>query len=425
VNERPAPRRFLSALATIAALSTLAACSKPAAAPGAFERPPAPVKVATTITRDVPVYLDQIGRAAAKETVWVQAQVTARIDATHIEDGADVKKGDLLFTLDVRPFAARLAAAEASLLRAHAAVAHARAAALRPLAQLAHDRAALEFARAELARAEGLLKTEAVSRADYDAKKNAVAMAEADVKQAEAEVEQSAPEERQAQADVAKAEADVAMAKLDVEYCTVRSPIDGRAGRRLADAGNLVEANVTRLVMLERLDPVSIDFTVDENDVPAVQSNMARGALRVEARLPESPDDPRVGELTFLDNVVQESTGTLRLRATLPNADHKFWPGRFVKVRLVLRTVQGAVLVPASATQVSPTGPFVFVVKDDSTAEMRPVVVGQRHEGDVVLTSGVKAGERVITAGQLAVGPGAKVRVEEAATAAALPEKTR
>jgi multidrug efflux system membrane fusion protein len=178
------------------------------------------------------------------------------------------------------------------------------------------------------------------------------------------------------------------------------------------------------MVMIERLDPVYVDFTVNENELTAVQSNAAKGALRVEVRLPDDPPSAaRTGELTFVDNAVQETTGTLKLRATLPNADRHFWPGRFVKVRLVLDTLKGAVLVPSAATQVAPTGPFVFVVKDDGTADMRPVVVGQRHGEDVVLTSGVKPGERVITAGQLAVGPGAKVRVEDATAAAAPPEK--
>jgi len=408
------------ALFAAALAAAPAACAKSAAPPTMFERPPAPVQVAAATARDVPVYLDQIGRVVAKETVWIQAQVAARIESTTFEDGADLKKGETLFKLDARPFEARLAAAEAALLRAQAAVVRARATALRPKATLEHDRAALEFARAEFTRAEGLVKTEAISRADYDAKKNAVAMAEADVLQAEAEVAQAAPEEKQAQADVAKAEADVATARLDVDYCTIVSPIDGRAGQRLVDAGNLVMANSNPLVMVERLDPVYVDFTVNENDVAAVQRNMKIGALRVEARLPDAPDDARVGELTFLDNAVQEATGTLKLRATIPNADHRFWPGRFVNVRLVLESLRGAVLVPAGAPQLSGKGTFAYVVKDDGTAEMRLVALGQRHADLVVVTDGVKAGERVVVMGQLAVTPGGKVRVEETPPAAAV-----
>jgi multidrug efflux system membrane fusion protein len=415
------------ALCASAIAPLLAACAKPAAPP-MFERPPAPVQVAAATARDVPVYLDQIGRVVAKETVWIQAQVAARIESTSFEDGADLKKGDVLFQLDARPFEARLAAAEAALLRAQAAVIRARASALRPVATLAHDRAALEFARIELARAETLVKTEAISRADYDAKKNAVVMAEADVKQAEADVAQAAPEEKQALADVAKSEADVATARLDVEYCTVRSPIDGRAGHRLVDAGNLVMANNNPLVMVERLDPVYVDFTVNENDVAEIQRNMKIGALRVEARLPDAPNDARVGELTFLDNAVQEATGTLKLRATIPNADHRFWPGRFVNVRLVLESLRGAVLVPAGAPQLSGKGTYAYVVKDDGTAEMRLVALGQRHADLVVVKDGVKAGERVVVMGQLAVTPGGKVRVEETppvAAAAAPPAEPK
>jgi multidrug efflux system membrane fusion protein len=199
----------------------------------------------------------------------------------------------------------------------------------------------------------------------------------------------------------------------------VRAPIDGRAGHRLVDAGNVIEATGAHLVMLERLDPVYVDFTVPENDLTEVQRNMARGPLSVEARLPDAPLEPRTGELTFVDNTVQERTGTVKLRATMPNADRRFWPGRFVTVRLVLSTLPGAVLVPATAPQLSAHGTFVYVVKDDATAEMRPVVLGQEHEGLVVIREGVKAGEKVVVAGQLAVTPGGKVRVETPAEPAA------
>ena len=401
----------------VALLAALAACAKPAAPP-VFERPPAPVQVAEAIARDVPVYLDEIGRAAAKETVWVQAQVTARIAETHFEDGADLKKGDLLFTLDARPFQAHLEAGEAALLRARASVARAEATVLRPQAALARARAARDLARQDLARVESLVAAKAVSQGDYDAKKGAVDMAEAEMQMAEADIAQISPEVEQARADVKVAEAEVAMARLDVGYCTIRSPIDGRAGNRLVDAGNLVSANDGRLVMIARLDPIYVDFTVNENDVATVQRNMARGALKVEVRLPDDPGDARTGELTFLDNAVQEATGTLRLRATLPNADHRFWPGRFVNVRLVLETLPGAVVVPAAAPQISAHGQFVYVVADDGTAQMRPATLGQRQGESVVVTSGVKAGERVVVAGQLAVTPGGKVRIEDPAASA-------
>jgi multidrug efflux system membrane fusion protein len=396
-----------------------------------FERPPAPVSVVAATSGDVPVYLDEIGRAVAKETVWVQSQVGGRVETAHFEDGADLKKGEVLFTIDARPFDAKLASAEATLLRAQATLSRARTATLRPEAALARARAARDLARADFARVENLVETKAVSRADYDEKKGQLDMTDAEVRQAEADVAQAEPEVKQAEAAVKEAEAGVATAKLDVEYCTVRSPIDGRAGHRLVDAGNLVAATGSPLVMVERLDPIYVDFTVTENDLTAVQTNMARGTLRVEVRLPDDSGTVQAGDLTFVDNTVQESTGTLKLRATLPNADRRLWPGRFVKVRLVLDMLKGAVLVPAAAPQLSAKGTYVYVVKDDGTAEMRPAKVGQRHGDLIVVGEGVKAGERVVVAGQLAVSPGGKVRIDgepaaqPAPAAAPAPEKTK
>src|SRR5262249_52609633 len=158
---------------------------------------------------------------------------------------------------------------------------------------------------------------------------------------------------------------------------SIRSPIMGRAGHRLLDIGNVVNANggnsSTPLLMIERLDPIYADFTVTENDLSTVQENGHHATLRAEVRLPDRPNEPRTGDVTFVDNTVQEGTGTVMPRATLANADRLFWPGRFVKVRLILKTEKQAVLIPATATQVSATGPFVYVIKADSTAELRPV----------------------------------------------------
>jgi len=224
-----------------------------------------------------------------------------------------------------------------------------------------------------------------------------------------------------AQAEVQGDEAELETARLDLEYCTLRSPLDGRVGRRLADAGNVVKENEGTLVVIERLDPLYVEFTVAENDLTSVQTEMAAGTLRVEVRLPDEPGEARGGELTFLDNSVQGTTGTVKLRATIPNEDRRFWPGRFVKVRLVLSTLPGAVLVPAAATQMSANGPFVYVVKADDTAELRPVQPGQRQDELVVITQGLQAGERVVVEGQLGVTPGGKVREVDPAAAPSGP----
>jgi multidrug efflux system membrane fusion protein len=337
--------------------------------PPAFERPASPVVVATASTGDVPFYLDEVGRTVAREVVSVQPQVSGKITEILFTDGANLKKGDPLFTIDPRPFEAALNAAEANL---------------------AQSKAALDYAKIQFARVQDLVESKAIARQDYDTRKNAVDVGEAQVNQNEAAVE---------------------TAKLNLEYTSIRSPIDGRAGHRLVDLGNVVTANTTTLLTIERMDPIYADFTVTENDLPEVQRNAANRTLQVEVRLPDEPGKPSVGDLTFLDNSVQSSSGTVMLRATVPNPSLRLWPGQFVNVRLVLAMLPKAVLIPASATQDSANGAFVYVVKGDSTAELRPVKLGQRQGELVVVQQGLQPGERVIVTGQLAVMPGGKVRV--------------
>ncbi len=246
----------------------------------------------------------------------------------------------------------------------------------------------------------------------------------------------------------------VESAKVQLSYCLIRSPIDGRAGQRLVDVGNVVNrlirspidgragqrlvdvgnvvnpggssgnnssgsssGNGNALLVIERLDPIYADFTISQNNLADVQEQMRSGRLRTEVRLPETSEDPVIGQLTFLNNAVENTTGTVGLRATIPNAGHQFWPGRFVNIRLVLSTIHQAVLVPATAPQMSAKGSFVYVVKQDSTAEQRSVSLGQRQGDLVVVETGVQPGERVVTNGQLGVTPGGKVRVEEPAGA--------
>jgi membrane fusion protein, multidrug efflux system len=339
-----------------------------------FERPPAPVTVAAAIAQDVPVYIEAVGKTVAREVVSIQPQVSGRITQIHFIDGADLKRGDVLFTIDPRPYRAELIQAEANLAQAEAAV---------------------SLAKINLDRVEKVSDPRAVARQDVDSKKSAVETAEAAVQQNRAAVES---------------------ARLNLEYCTIRSPINGRAGQRMVDAGNVVSANNGSLLVIQRLDPIYADFTVTESDLGAVQRNMAKQALKVEVWLPDDGTEAREGRLTFLDNAVQEGTGTVKLRATLPNSDRRFWPGRFAKVRLILQTQHDAVLVPAGAPQLSANGSFVYVIKPDSSAEQRPVKVGQAQGERVVIESGLKAGERVVVSGQLGVTAGGKVRVIQPAS---------
>jgi multidrug efflux system membrane fusion protein len=355
----------------------IAGCGKKE--PANFERPPAPVTATAATSQDVPLYIDAVGKIVAREVVSIQPQVSGRITQIHFTDGADLKVGDLLFTIDPRPYQAQLQQAEANVAQAVAE---------------------LSLAKITFTRVENVSDPRAVSRQEYDTKKSAVDSAEAAVKQNRAALES---------------------ARINLDYSTIRSPITGRAGQRAVDVGNVVAANSGSLLVIQRLDPIYADFTVTESELTAVQRNMAQRGLRVEVRLPDDAAGAREGKLTFLDNSIQEGSGTVKLRATLANGDRRFWPGRFAKIRLVLATRRDAVLVPAEAPQLSAKGSFVFIVKNDSSAELRPVKLGQRQGDAVVVEDGVKAGERVVVKGQLGVTPGGKVRVTEPTPSGAPP----
>ena len=363
--------RWVAMLAVLPAVLGCGKKSTEAAGPPQF----APlVTAATATTHDVPVYLEEIGRSGAFESVTVTPQISGRIMERHFEDGAELKKGQLLFTIDPRPYQAQLDSAQA---------------------QLAQSKAALDLAKTQLKMYDSIANTRAVSQLDVETKKNTVAVDEAQVQANEAAVEN---------------------AKLNLDYCYIHSPIDGRAGMRLVDVGNVVQTNTTGLLLIQRLDPIYADFTVTEGDLPEVQRELARGTLHALVRIPSDPPErAREGKLTFVDNMVQNATGTVNLRATIPNGDHHFWPGQFVNVTLVLAMAKGAVLIPNQATQISQQGPYVYVVKPDDTAELRQVTLGQRQGEDVVVTKGLAAGERVVVTGQLTVAPGGKVHMQEAA----------
>jgi multidrug efflux system membrane fusion protein len=331
----------------------------------------------------VPRYLDEIGRNVAFESVTVTPQVAGRITERHFEDGENLKKGQLLFVIDPRPFKAQLDSAQANLAQANAS---------------------LELAKIQFARDQELVGTRAISKQDYDTKKNTVDVS-------------------QAQVDAAKAA--VETAQINLEYCYIHSPIDGRAGARLVDVGNVVQSNTTSLLSIQRLDPIYATFTITERDLTAVQKEMSRGTLKAMVRLSSDPENgSRSGRVEFLDNSVQNATGTVNLRATISNPDRHFWPGQFVNVKLVLATEKSAVLIPSQAAQISQQGPFVFVVKSDDTAEVRPVTLGQRQGSDVVIASGLHPDERVVLAGQLLVRPGSKVQISATPTAASSSESS-
>jgi len=337
-------------------------------------QPPArPVLVAKVIARDMPLYLDEIGTCAAYETVQVQAQVSGQIIARNFQDGADVKKGDLLFTIDPRPYQAALEQAQG---------------------QLGQAQSKLVLDQITLKRQQELRARNVISPQDLDT-------AQATVKSDEATVK--------------TAEGSVAAAQVNLDYCNIRSPINGRAGLRLVDVGNVVTGGGgggggAVLLTIQGLDPIYTDFTVSETDLPLVRRYLGGPNVKVETRSADGSMPPRMGDLYFIDTSVQPGAGTVKARGVTPNPDHALWPSEFVRVRFILDSLKDANLVPSQAVQISQSGPFVFVVKPDNTVDLRQVKPGQRQDGDTqVIEDGLKAGETVVVTGQLALAPGTKV----------------
>ena len=408
--------RLVIGLSLAASIVLFTGCANKAAQQGGFARPPAPVSVSAAVAEDVPTYLDAIGKTVAREVVTIQPQVSGRITKIHFTDGANVRRGELLFTIDTRPF-------EANLIQAKANVAKDLALKKQAEANLAREVSQAKWGLVQVNRYKALAEQGIVSREQYEEFRANLDSLNANVGSARAAVNSAA---ETIKVDTAAVES----AKVQLSYCFIRSPIDGRAGQRLVDVGNVINPggpsgntgsngetadSAKGLLVIERLDPIYADFTISQNSLVAVQQQMQAGRLRTEVRLPDTADAPVIGQLTFLNNAVADTTGTVSLRATIPNGGHIFWPGRFVNIRLVLNTIRQAVLVPASAPQMSAKGSFVYVVKQDSTAEQRPVTLGQRQGDLIVVENGVAAGESVVITGQLGVTPGGKVHIEQPA----------
>ena len=333
---------------------------------------PRPVETAKVIQKDVPLYLDEIGTCGAYETVQVQAQVSGQIMARDFKDGAYLKKGDLLFTIDPRPYEAALQQAQGQLGRRN------------------RSSCSMQI----LKRQQELRARSVTSPQDLDTAQGTVNSDEAKVK---------------------SAEATVAAAQVNLDYCNIRSPIDGRAGLRNVDVGNVVTpSDTTPLLTIQGMDPIYTDFTVAEPDLPLVRQYLGGPNFKVLTDAEGDKFPPRDGHLYFIDNAVQPGAGTVKARAVTPNPDHALWPAQFVRVRLILDVIKNAKLVPNSAVQIGQNGPYIFVVKKDSTLDLRQVKVGQKQDGDLtVVKEGLHAGETVVTHGQLQLAPGAKVIAKE------------
>ncbi len=363
------------------------------------QRPAMPVSLASVMTRDIPVQVYGIGNVEAYSTVTVRSQVSGELIRVHFTQGQEVKKGDLLFEIDPRPFQADLNRAEANLSRDSAVLKQAEA-------NLAKDIAQAKNAAIEQERYEKLFAKGVAAKEQYDSVRTNAEALEAAVKADQAAIDNAREAIR---ADRAAMET----ARLNLSYCSIRSPIDGRTGSLLVNQGNVIKTNDTSLVVINQVHPIYVTFSVPEKELPAIKKYMAEGRLPVEAVIPSDPAPPPEGILTFVDNTVDQATGTIKLRGTFDNGDRRLWPGLFVNVAVTLTTQKGAVVVPAQAVQTGQSGAYVFVVRPDMTAEARLVKVGSIVRGDAVIAEGLQRGEKVVTDGQLGLVNGVKVQAKE------------
>jgi multidrug efflux system membrane fusion protein len=333
-----------------------------------------PVSVQDVVEKTLPIQVQAVGTVQAYATVSVKAQVDGELMAVHFKDGQCVEAGAPLFTIDPRPVQVQLKQMQAALAR---------------------DSAQLENALKELERIKSVVGKGYVSEEQHDqAIANATAL----------------------KATVQADEAGIENVKLQLSYCFINSPIDGCLGALKVDRGNLVKSNdaANPLVVINQITPVYVNFFIPEKYLPDVRKYMASEKLEVDATMPGREDLPAKGEVTFMDNAVDPSTGTIQLRATFPNKNKSLWPGQFVNVVVTLTKKRGALVIPSRAVQTGQAGPYVFVIKPDLTAEYRPIVEGRTVNEEVIIDQGLQSGEKVVIDGQLGLFPGAHVKIAEA-----------
>jgi membrane fusion protein, multidrug efflux system len=335
-----------------------------------------PVTAAAVEQKDAPVEIRGIGTVQAYATVSVKPQVGGQIAAVHFTEGQEVKTGEPLFTIDPRPFEAELRQAEANLAR---------------------DRAQAEHAAIDLGRLASLFAEQVVSQEERDRAKERRDSLEASVKANLAAVEN---------------------AKLRLQYCSIASPIAGRLGQILVHAGNVVKENESPLAVINQTRPVYVTFSVPQQDLPEIRRRMADGKLTVRAGASGDTTRSPVGDLSFVDNAVDPTTGTVTLKALFPNPEESLWPGEFTNVVLTLSIAEGAIVAPRRAILTGQQGSYAFVIKPDDTVESRAVVVARQVGEEAVIEKGLSPGERVVTDGQIRLAPGVRVRVKEAGAAA-------
>lgn len=361
------PFRFFL-LPLLAALSLSSCSSTPEPNATSF-----PVTIGEAIQKDVPLFIETIGNIYSLSVVQVRPQVGGIVLKSYVDQGQYVKAGDPLYLIDPRPYQATLDRSKASLIR---------------------DQAALEFAQIRLIRYKDLVDKNYFAKVNY---------------------EQFTTEAESAKGQVLFDVADVALAELNVEWTTPRAPIDGKISQYNIYPGNLVIANDPNfLTDIRQIDPADVRFTVNQKDFIRIQESMQKNLLKFEVFLPQHIHKPRKGKIYFIDNHIDLTTGTILIKGTVPNADEFFWPGEFVRVRLQLKVLPNAVLIPKEAVQIGQEGHFVFVY-DPSTSKVtyRPVFIGENSGSLTVIENGVEPGEKVVLTGQINLKPDSSVHIAQ------------
>lgn len=358
---------------------------------------PVPVEVAKVVRKNVPIDITAVGNVEPLSTVSVRPQVSGQIEEVYIEDGQYIAKGQKLFLINPKPFEAQVAQVEANLARDRAQLGQAQA-------NLARDVASEKYAREAAERYVALFAQGVVSRDDRDrfasnadALTQLVAADKATIQSAQAQI----------QADTAS----LGSANLMLSFTTVYSTLDGRAGNVSIKAGNIITANQTEVLSIAQVQPIYVTFSVPENRLSEIQRFMAGTRLTVEAAGQDDLRNPERGVLTFIDNNVDSTTGTIKLKGTFENANHKLWPGEYANVTLKLSMQSNALVIPNQAMQTGQDGTYVYVVDAERKADVRPITVGLRGEADLVVDKGLAEGETVVTQGQLRLAPGMRVSV--------------
>ena len=366
----------------ILSLSGLCSCSDKKNDPSRSKRDRVvPVTVSPVEEKNVPVQLAAIGNVEAYATVSIKARVTGELKEVHFREGQDVSQGALLFTIDPAPFEAELKRAQANL---------------------AKDMALVKKAEEDLRRYSDLVKKDFISQEQY---------------------EQSVTNLEALKAQTKADQAAVDTAALQVAYCFIRAPISGRTGNLLADKGNMIKANDDNksLVVINQIQPISVAFSLPEQNLADIKKYSVIGKLKVKAFISKDEEHPEEGGITFIDNTVDKATGTIRLKGTFLNKDRRLWPGQFINVLMGLTIQSNAIVIPSQAIQTGIEGQYVFVIKPDQTAEIRPVVIGRTFNGQIVVEKGLKTGEKVVTDGQFQLVSGSKVQIKNGPDGKARP----